>query len=440
MNNLESKFKNALENHEVQYDPQAWSSFKEQLDAGSGASGGGSSILTKLGIAATVVSAVSIGAYFLFSSDSKENSKSKQEQTELVEVAEDPNQKEVNEGPISPETNHVKATDENNPESELEKVEKHDEISEIENSPYKHKDIKKEDSDEKNFNFFKKDEDSKKENKDLTNVEDKTPSNVSLNAGFTINRTSGCEGMVCEFKPTNIKTHEGDIVWDFGDGSFSKEKYPVHTFKKAGNYVVRLTLRSEINNKVLSDYTEEYVSIYNNPEVDFEIEEQSSNTSIPEFSFINLTDNADRWTWTFGDGTNSSKKDPSHTFRKKGIYNVKLTATNAFGCKSSVSKKVNVEDDYNLLAPTAFTPNGDGRNDYFIPRALEIMNADFTMSVFHKNGQLYYETNQVSRPWDGRYMKDNQNAPGGAYVWIVKVKNKDGETEIYRGSVTLLRD
>jgi hypothetical protein len=37
-------------------------------------------------------------------------------------------------------------------------------------------------------------------------------------------------------------------------------------------------------------------------------------------------------------------------------------------------------------------------------------------------------------------MIDNQNAASGAYVWVVKLKNKNGETEIYRGSVTLLRD
>lgn len=37
------------------------------------------------------------------------------------------------------------------------------------------------------------------------------------------------------------------------------------------------------------------------------------------------------WLWNFGDGQTSTQQNPSHTYTTSGVYNVSLTATNAFG-------------------------------------------------------------------------------------------------------------
>ena len=445
MNNLESKFKNALESHEVDYDPQAWASFKGKLDAtpsGAGANGG-SGILTKLGIAATVIGTISIGVYFLTIGDSAEKTEDQPLNSELIQEAENSeiiHLENNSDKSIQESAENSVVEQENNIEASVEEGQS-DAIAELPTEPYKANEENKADEVvEEGFTFADKHDKVKdQETPDQELVSE--PVKQNLNSNFTINKTSGCQGMVCEFKPEQLKGFKGDVIWNFGDGTVSNERFPKHTFNKPGHYTVRLTLQSKVDGNIVTDFSEEFVTIYEKPDVDFEIEETAVNSAIPEFKFVNNTNNANNWSWTFGDqSASSAKESPFHTYRKKGVYRVQLTATNSFGCKSSKVKNVSVEDDYNLLAPTAFTPNGDGRNDYFIPRALEIMDADFTMSVFHKNGQLYYETNQVSRPWDGRYMKDNQNAPGGAYVWIVKMKTPNGETEVYRGSVTLLRD
>lgn len=445
MNNLESKFKQALENHEMDYDPKAWDSFKQRLDGQQVAQpNGGSKTLTKLGIAATVVSILSVGSYFLFQSDGNDPKtlKNVEEPVEVIDRSENLDDKEnkvvaeeEGQGFVNPK--HSEGADVNeNPPNEV--VELENEIFHVDD-----KNNKKEETPLDPAFAFNSDEDDKGQKKienNLVPIEENKEQKITLNADFSVDHVVGCEGMSCQFSPRQDASFNGDYVWDFGDGHFSKERNPKHTFTKAGNYVVKLTLRSEINNEVLSDQAQEYISINPNPVANFEIDENSNSSAIPEYNYINLTERAVKWSWNFGDKTSSFKKDPSHTYRKKGFYEVTLTAESAFGCKSKVSKTIQVDNDYNLLAPTAFTPNGDGLNDNFIPKALEIMNAEFTMSIFHKNGQLYYETNQVSRPWDGRYMMDNQNAPGGAYVWVVKLKNKNGETEIYKGSVTLLRN
>ena len=95
--------------------------------------------------------------------------------------------------------------------------------------------------------------------------------------------------------------------------------------------------------------------------------------------FISLTLRTKRtsWSWNFGDGSISNEKDPNHTYRNKGQYLVSLAATNSEGCTSNINKDILINEDYNLLAPNSFTPNGDGINDYFLPAALKSFKRKF---------------------------------------------------------------
>lgn len=64
-----------------------------------------------------------------------------------------------------------------------------------------------------------------------------------------------------------------------------------------------------------------------------------------EVSFDNTSSNADSYSWTFGDGTNSGQFEPIHTFPGPGIYDVTLTATsNACGQQASFSAQVTLQE------------------------------------------------------------------------------------------------
>jgi hypothetical protein len=60
--------------------------------------------------------------------------------------------------------------------------------------------------------------------------------------------------------------------------------------------------------------------------------------------FMNLSQNAETYSWNFGDGNTSTEKDPSHTYEEIGSYNVVLTATNSVGVSSTFPMTVVVED------------------------------------------------------------------------------------------------
>ena len=228
-----------------------------------------------------------------------------------------------------------------------------------------------------------------------------------------------------------------DYLWDFGDEKYSKEQNPSHKYAEPGSYKVSLIVRSKIDNTVLTKAKEILISVLDAPNVNFELEEITTN-GVPAHSFINTTDRASIWSWNLGDGNISSEKDPYHNYKRKGYYNVSLTASNEDGCSKTFSKKIFIENDYNLLAPNSFTPNGDGINDFFIPEALKVMDVEFSMSIYSQTDGLIFETKSNNIPWDGVNNQNGEKCNYGNYIWIVTLTTPQGQTEQYKGAVLIL--
>lgn len=254
-------------------------------------------------------------------------------------------------------------------------------------------------------------------------------------AKISYNSIEECAGSKFIFETSDQK--DVDFLWSFGDETFSKEQNPVHVFNKPGSYKVGLIVRSKIDNSIVTKAKELLVHVLALPNVNFESEETVTK-GIPAISFINTTDKASHWSWNLGDGNISIEKDPYHNYRRKGLYNVSLTATNKEGCVSTVTKKVYIENDYNLLAPNSFTPNGDGINDFFIPEALKVMDVEFSMRVFSQSQGLLFETKNINQQWDGVNQQTGEKCNEGNYIWVVTLTNNEGQVEQYKGAVLIL--
>lgn len=117
-------------------------------------------------------------------------------------------------------------------------------------------------------------------------------------------------------------------------------------------------------------------------------------------------------------------------------YTVTVTDTN--GCSVTATVTVEVNEDFRVVLPNVFTPDGNGQNDDF---RFYSFGAEVTeIRIFNRWGaQVYYNPNQESAApgWDGNHNGDK--APEGTYVYMINVTYVNGETRQVTGSVTLLR-
>ncbi len=87
--------------------------------------------------------------------------------------------------------------------------------------------------------------------------------------------------------------------------------------------------------------------------------------------------------------------------------------------------------------PSAFSPDGDGRNDVFKVRGPVL--EDFKMEVFDRSGERVFMTEQYHEGWDGRKYPGGQKAPQGAYPYLIQGKDENGDPVRIKGMVNLLR-
>lgn len=257
--------------------------------------------------------------------------------------------------------------------------------------------------------------------------------------GFSSNVAEGCPGTSIDFSVVDMPEN-GIYLWNFGDGSFSNKPNPDHEFDKPGKYEVSLSITSLDDGSISSEPAKDLIVIHDSPYANFSWEKLAVSNEIPVIHFENTSQSGVHWKWDLGDGTGSIESHPEHIYKKKGSYQVTLTATNPLGCKDMVTKLVEVANDYKLLAPHTFSPNGDGRNDEFIPEALKILDIKFKMSIFEpETGRLIYETSDIDAPWNGRTNNKGAACEKGEYVWVIEVYDGFNAQESYNDKVTLLR-
>ena len=86
--------------------------------------------------------------------------------------------------------------------------------------------------------------------------------------------------------------------------------------------------------------------------------------------------------------------------------------------------------------PTAFTPNGDTRNEILRPILLGMRELHF-FRVYNRNGQLIFSTTEKNGGWDGTFKGNKQES--GTYVWMAEGINYRGELRKKNGTTILIR-
>ena len=149
---------------------------------------------------------------------------------------------------------------------------------------------------------------------------------------------------------------------------------------------------------------------------------------------ISTTGGTYSWTPTSNLGTPNDQSTTVIQPLESGVYTVTYTDSN--GCVVTDDVFITVDIALNIGVPSAFSPNGDGSNDFLWLRG-KIVVQTMNFTIFNRYGQKVFETTDVDEGWDGTHNGKEVNP--GVFVYYVNVTFIDGSTGQLKGNVTLVR-
>jgi len=255
--------------------------------------------------------------------------------------------------------------------------------------------------------------------------------NPNPSAAFSYITDTLCENIPVQFNAS--LSNVSSWLWNFGNGISNAAPPLYNTYNAGGSYNASLAITDVNGCGSLPAINP--ININFAPQINAGPDKFTS-VGVPTTIDASISNpgNYD-FLWTPSTYLNSTTiLNPVSTPDRKITYTIMATDKISF-CKAYDS--VVVIPITELYAPTAFTPNNDGRNDMF-----RILNADavtaFNLRVFNRYGQVMFETSDKSKGWDGT-IKGKLSSPGG-YVYFLKYSVVNfPDPQIMQGSFLLIQ-
>jgi len=262
---------------------------------------------------------------------------------------------------------------------------------------------------------------------------------------FISDKKMGCPLLCVNFtdKSTVATGNIASWSWGFGNDSTSSVQNSSCCYK-TGVYSVWLKATSD-KGCTATDTIPNMITVFADPVAAFTTNPQTEATIVaPTYSFVDQSTtpigNIVRWSWNLGDPTYNVKdtvENPSHTYPQIGQYCPKLMVTNTAGCTDTITHCIDIGPDFTFFIPNAFTPNGDGINDYFFGQGIGI--TSFKMLIFDRWGNMIFTSYDLTTPWDGRANGGNDVAQQDVYSYVIDLQDVFSKHHNYVGHVTLVR-
>ncbi len=248
---------------------------------------------------------------------------------------------------------------------------------------------------------------------------------------------TGCDDIRMNFNDTSTANAGCFYAWDFGDNSTGTGSPTFHDYAQGGTYTVSVVVTSPFG-CVGTSSTQVSLIIYDSPTAGFIISDDQLSIVEPMVMFSNTSSgNTIGWMWDFGDSTTSTLASPSHTYQRTGTFNVRLITTSNGGCTDTLEQPLDVDPEFTVFIPNAFTPNGDATNDVWFVYGEEITTID--IKIFDRWGVLIFESDNQFEGWDGRASGGSEIAQQDVYVYKVFIKDFEGKQHKMTGHVSLLK-
>lgn len=257
----------------------------------------------------------------------------------------------------------------------------------------------------------------------------------TVSAGFEYSILEGCAA------DTLVFAHDGNHsvnrwTWSLDETVMGTGQFSRVTLGTAGTHTAALIVTNGFcSDTIQKDFIldEKLKAEFNGPAI------------VCPNELVNFTDASSgpvlKWSWNFGNGNTAGGPLPGiqqyPTSTRDHTVKVSLKVEDGKGCENILEKDLLVVSSCVVAVPNAFTPNGDGKNDYLFP-SNGYKTDQLWFRVFNRYGQLVFETRDWTRKWDGTV--NGHQASTGGYVWMLEYVLKDtGRKFSFKGSTMLLR-
>lgn len=256
-----------------------------------------------------------------------------------------------------------------------------------------------------------------------------TTIHANPDAAFSVSASSYCPQKNIVFTYTGSSIVQ-NWQWDLGNG-ISQAASPVTAqYSNGGNYTASLVITD--NNGCGSLPHQEQLSVYNNPNIDAGPFITKTATDVKQLNASLPDTGSFTFEWSPADGLSATDiLQPFTNISNDIIYAIKVIGGPG-NCEAMDTVSVRVLKD--LYIPSAFSPDGNGRNDTWgIPAITG--NPYAAVTIYNRWGQVIFQSQGYNQPWDGTYKGLQQ--PTGAYFYIIqpdvrKTKKVSGYVMIVR--------
>lgn len=231
------------------------------------------------------------------------------------------------------------------------------------------------------------------------------------------------------------------VEWTYGDGAVeSAMDSVVHTYANAGNYTIGAVITWP-NGCVTDTVIHDFVRVLTVPVATVTWTPSPASINDPIVHFIDQSvPNVVSWHWDFGELGTSEEQYPVIEFPNEvgGSYPVMLVVANELGCSDTLRTWVDVNDEFLVWVPNAFTPNQEGANETFFVSGNDLSPEEYELIIFDRWGGEVFHSKDLSEQWDGS--SRGQALPQGVYPYRLEVHALSSRKKrIIYGHVNLLR-
>ena len=163
----------------------------------------------------------------------------------------------------------------------------------------------------------------------------------------------------------------------------------------------------------------------------------SGNAPLEVNFLVNSSNQISSYSWDFNGLGTSSEVAPLFTFNAPGLYPVIVELVDQNGCVGidTIEIRVLTKLPSEITVPNCFSPNGDGMNDLFQVKSLNL--STFDLMIWNRWGGLMYKSTDAFAGWNGQ--SNAGIAPEGTYFYVLDAVGSDSKAYQLKGSITLSR-